>query len=101
MAFSKRFPRSDDKTLYTRWEEVSLTPEEERAVEKEARERNHAVMKDCLEEAKAIVVESGLRPFQTNVVRIAVALFEKRASHEVFHKESRTKGKFDALQKKA
>ena len=30
-----------------------------------------------------------------NVVRLAVALFEKRASHEIFFKENKAKEKFD------
>ena len=43
-------------------------------------------------------ITKGLKDFDTNLVRIAIALFEKRASHTVFWKEERAKDKFDKSQ---
>jgi hypothetical protein len=39
--------------------------------------------------------DSALKDFQSDMVSIASALFEKRASHSVYWKESRAKEKFD------
>ena len=49
-----------------------------------------------LEEAKALAIKHGLNTDE-NRMRIAVALFEKRASHVIFWKESKAKEKFDDL----
>ena len=99
MPFSKRYPKVDEKTLYTRWEEVYLDENEEEEIERTVREKNNALMKACINDARAIITETELKPFQTNIVQVAIALFEKRASHVVFHKENKTKEKFDRLQK--
>ena len=49
------------------------------------------------EDAKAIMQEKGLRDYQTDLISIATALFEKRASHVIYHKESKAKEKFDEM----
>ena len=97
MAFGKSFPRRTDKTVYPRWEDVTLTPEEERAAEKEGNEENSRLMKECLDDARAILAESHLKPYQADITRIAAALFDKRASHLVWWKERKCKDKFDAV----
>ena len=56
-------------------------------------------MKECVSDAKKIFSEQKLKDYQTDVIRIAVALFEKRASHTVYWKESKAKDKFDAKNK--
>ena len=53
-------------------------------------------MKECIEDSKKIFQEKNLKPFQTDMVNIAIALFEKRASHSVYHKERKAKEKFDS-----
>ncbi|RME55381.1 hypothetical protein D6777_00755 [Candidatus Woesearchaeota archaeon] len=88
MAFSKSFPKTKDK--YPVWIEVSLTDEEEKEVEEAARKHNLKLMQQCLEDAKTI--SNGL-----NTSSIAIALFEKLASHSVYWKERKLKEKFDQL----
>lgn len=95
MAFSKRFPKSDG-SAYPRWIEVSLTDEEEMAIERKAREENLKLFTESIEDAEKVAIERNLKPYQTDVVAIAVALFDKRASHVVYHKEAKCKEKFDA-----
>ncbi len=95
MAFSKTFPKSSDKSVYPKWIEVFLTEAEEKEQEALCRSENIKLMKECIEDAKAIMNEKNLKKFQTNMVDIAISLFEKRASHVVYWKESKAKEKFD------
>ena len=99
MAFSKSFAKTTDKSVYPKWIEVFLTEDEEREEERKCRQENIRLMKECLEDAKKIFSESKLKDYQTNVISIAVALFEKRASHVVYWKESKAKEKFDSKNK--
>lgn len=96
MAFSKSFPRTTDKSVYPKWEEIFLTDAEETAIEEDARKENIELMKRCIDDAHRIMQEKNLKSFQTDLVRIAISLFEKRASHSVYWKESKAKDKFDA-----
>jgi len=96
MAFSKSFPKTGEK--YPVWEEVFLSNEEEKDVEQKAREFNKKLMEECLSDAKSIVLKSNLEPFQDVIARVAVALFSKRASHDVYWKERLCRDKFDAKQ---
>lgn len=97
MAFSKSFPKTIDGSNYPRWEEIFLSSEEESEQEKACRKENITVMKDCIEDAKLIFAEKNLKNFQSDLIAVAIALFEKRASHVVFWKESKTKEKFDEI----
>jgi hypothetical protein len=94
MPFSKTFPKQVPGSNYPVWEEITLTEEEEKKVEEDCRITNFHVLDQCLEEAKALVIKQGINTDE-NRVRIAIALFEKRASHEVFWKENKAKDKFD------
>lgn len=96
MAFSKSFPRTTDKSMYPKWEEIFLSEEEEKAIDEEARKENIKLMKESIDDARKLMSEKNLREFQTNLIRIAIALFEKRASHTVYWKEEKAKEKFDA-----
>lgn len=98
MGFSKAFPRRSDKSVYPNWEDVYLNEDEEKKVEDDAKEENSRLMGECLEAAKKVMQAKGLKDFDTNLVRIAIALFEKRASHTVFWKEEKAKEKFDKSQ---
>jgi hypothetical protein len=93
--FSKSFPRTTDKSVYPIWEEISLTDEEEKEQESLARKENVSTMRECITDAKSIIEEEGLKPFQTDMINIARSLFEKRASHEIYYKENKAKEKFD------
>ena len=93
MVFSKRFPKSTKKG-FTEWTEVGLTDAEEKIEEQRAREGNIRLMEECVDDAKRIIKEKGLKRYQTDLVSIAIALFDKRASHAVYWKERKAKEKF-------
>ena len=97
MTFSKSFPKQSKTSAYPQWEEISLTEEEERAVEQESRKENVSLFKECIEDAKKIMQEKGLKDYQTDLIHIAISLFEKKASHSIYWKESRAKEKFDEM----
>ena len=60
MAFTKAFPKKSDKSVYPQWEEVTLTKEEEKVVEKNCRKENNSIMQECLIDAEKILQEKGL-----------------------------------------
>jgi len=93
MAFSKSFPRTKDK--FPVWEEIFLTDKEEKQAELISKKENIELMKGCVDEARKIINEKGLKDYQSDVINMAVALFEKIASHQVYHKERIAKEKFD------
>jgi hypothetical protein len=95
MAFTKSFPRTSEKSVYPKWEEVSLSDGEEKKVEEEAKKENIKLMNECIDKAKDIIKEKGLKEYQSDVINIAIALFEKISSHSVYWKESKAKEKFD------
>ena len=99
MAFSMRIPRDVKGSNYPVWEEIALTEAEERAVEAAARERNIALLKECLRDAGQIVLDQDLKHFQNDLVHLASELFNKRSSHEVFWKEAKCREKFKELWK--
>ncbi|HLC89193.1 MAG TPA: hypothetical protein VJG49_04095 [Candidatus Nanoarchaeia archaeon] len=94
MAFSKTFPKTIPGSNYPLWEEVFLTAAEELQVEEECKKANFQLLDECLRDAKMLTIKNGMNEDE-NIVRLAVALFEKRASHVVFWKESKAKEKFD------
>ena len=95
MAFSKRYPKPTEGSVYPKWVEISLNAEEEKQTEAEAREKNIELYKECMQDAGRIVAEENLKPYQSDVVSIASALFDKRASHVVYQKERKCKEKLD------
>jgi hypothetical protein len=97
MAFSKSFPRTIAGSIYPKWEEVFLTEEEEKEIDDNARRENIALMKESMDDAKQILEEMGFKGFKEDILSVAVPLFEKRASHSVYWKESRCKEKFDKI----
>ncbi|MBN2112389.1 hypothetical protein JW707_04805 [Candidatus Woesearchaeota archaeon] len=97
MGFSKSFPRTVEGSSYARWEEVEIDEQEEKKQEEAARNENIKLMKECIDDAKAIFAEKGYRDYQTDIVNTAIALFEKRASHSIYWKENKTKEKFNQL----
>jgi hypothetical protein len=97
MGFSKSFPRTIKGSNYPKWEEVSISDEEEALEEQKAKAENIVLMKECIDDAKEIFKEKDLKKYQTDLIRTSVALFEKRASHSVYWKERKAKDKFDEL----
>jgi hypothetical protein len=95
MVFSKSFPKTSDKSVYPKWEEITLSDDEEREQEDIARRDNIRKMHESIADAKEIIKAENLKPFQTDMVNMAIALFEKRASHEIYYKENKAKEKFD------
>ncbi len=100
MAFSKSFPRTTDKSVYPKWEEIFLSDSEEREIEKEAHRENIRLMEKCIDDAKDIIAKKGLKAYQSDLLRLAISLFEKQASHSVYWKERRAKDRFDELYSK-
>ena len=83
MAFSKTFPRTVSGTNYPIWEEIYLTQEEESQIEEQCKRENFQLMDDCIKEAKILSIKNQIN--EDNVIsKIAIALFEKKASHIVF-----------------
>ena len=96
MVFVKSFPKTIEGSTYPKWVEVKLSDEEEREIERKGTQVHFAMMKQCIDDANKIISEKGLKPEQREVVDIAVALFEKRASHTAYMKAERCREKFDA-----
>ena len=86
MVFTKSFPRTNGR--FTEWKEVSLTEKEDRETEKKAEVENFDLLKKCLDKAKRIMDEKGLKYYQTDLVNLAIALYRNIASHTVYHKEA-------------
>lgn len=95
MAFSKTFPRTLKTSTYPIWEEVYLDENEEKEIERKAKRENYDLMKDCIDRAKEILYEKKLDYTHSDVINMAIALFDKLASHSVYHKEAKAKEKFD------
>ena len=95
MTFSKTFPKTTPGSNYPIWEEIVLTEDEEKVVEGKCRQENIQLLDECLEDSKHIAIKNGINTDE-NRVKLAIALFEKRASHEIFWKESKAKEKFDS-----
>ena len=98
MTFSKTFPKTVPGTNYPIWEEIFLTEEEEKQVEEDCRKSNFQMMDMSLQEAKMLAIKHGMNE-DNNIVQIARSLFEKKASHVIFWKESKAKDKFDLKNK--
>ncbi len=94
MTHGKRFPRDIEGRSYPKWEEIVLSSEEEKQVEEQARQENKRLFSECLRDAKEVISKEGFAQ-QQDVVRIAQSLFDKRASHVVFWKDTLCKEKFD------
>ena len=99
MVFSKTFPRTIPGSNYPIWEEVKLTEEEEKQSEEQCKKENFRLFDECLREAKALAIKHGINEDEI-VANVAIALFEKKASHVVFWKENKAKEKFDANENK-
>lgn len=96
MSFQKSFPRKTDKSVYPMWEEITLDDKEELKVEEAARHHNNKLMEECIDDAKKIFLDKKLEEDQEDILSLAIALFEKRASHQVWWKEKAAKEKFDS-----
>jgi len=98
MTFSKSFPKTIEGSSYPRWEEIKLTEGEEKEQEILCRKNNNELMRDCIVDAQEMFVGmEGLSEHQTDIIRVAISLFEKRASHEIYWKEEKAKNKFDRI----
>ncbi len=98
MAFSKRFPRNVPGVSYPIWEEITLTSAEEQDAEQQCRQHNFLLLDEALHKAKALAIKHGINTEET-VAALAVALFEKEASHAVFWKEMKAKEKIKTIYK--
>lgn len=94
MTFSRRFPKDKPGSPYAAWEEIYLTAEDEKAVEDAQRAANKKLMRECIVDAREIAQQESL-DLEKDITDIAIALFEKRASHAVYWKEEEAKNRFD------
>lgn len=94
MAFSKTFPKAVPGSNYPLWEEVFLTAADELQIEEECKKFNFQLLDECIQDAKMLTIKNGMNEDE-NIIKLAIALFEKRASHVVFWKESKAKEMFD------
>lgn len=99
MPYSKSFPKTTDKTVYPKWEEIYLSDEEEKDIEVSCRDENIKLLKECVQDAKKLFREENLKDFQSDIIQAAISLFEKRASHAIYWKEQAAKEKFDKERK--
>ena len=99
MTYSKRFPKDVATQVHPKWIEVSLTDDEESQVEQDTRRLHAALMKQCVADAKSVAKAAEVHAEPADIISMAGALFDKRASHVVWHKEERAKQKFDELHK--
>ena len=97
MTFSKTFPRTIKGSNYPQWEEVFLTEDEEHQVEESCRIKNNQLFEESIFDAKQILQKKGLGE-ESLIISTAIALFEKKASHVIFWKESKAKEMFDSTQ---
>lgn len=59
-----------------RFEVARIEDEEESKIQEELRQKNIAIMKECIEDAKLLLGKS----YPRNIYTLAVALFEQRAT---------------------
>jgi hypothetical protein len=95
MPFSKSFPRNVKGSAYPIWEEIFLDEEEERDQEKGCRRENLRIMIECIEDAKLVFTKKSVEHDHHDIIKLAIALFDKRASHVIYWKENKAKEKFD------
>ncbi len=93
MVFFKSFARQDGK--FTVWEDVTLSLTEEKEVENEAILENVKIMSKCINNAKRLFEREKMDMKQSDIVNVARALFDKRASHTVYAKERLCREKFE------
>ena len=96
----KTFPKTVDGSNYPMWEEVMLSEKEEFIEEEKAKRESIKMMRKCIDEAKKLLEDMGMREYQPDILNIALTLFRKRASHVVYWKDNRCKEKFDGKNKK-
>lgn len=95
MVFIKSFPLAVKGTSVPKWIEIALSEREEEDIEKKARIVNGRILQECIVDAQRLVLEQKLKNYQTDVMHIAIALFEKRASHVIYWKEEKAREKFE------
>ena len=95
MAFSKSFPKTLEGVSYPKWVDVYLSEKEEFEVEEKTRVDNKELMIKCIQDAKEIAHSTQLNNYQSDIINMAISLFEKLSSHSVYAKERRCKDKFD------
>jgi hypothetical protein len=96
MAFTKSFPKKIAPNLPPVWEEIALSEQEEKDIENKCKRQNYFLLDECLQASKSLAIKHSINTDE-NRTKIAIALFEKLASHSVFFKERAAKEKFEKL----
>lgn len=97
MVFCRSFPKTVKGQNYPQWIDMYLNKEEEKEENNKARLENMEILENCIEDAKKVFKAHKLKEFQTDIVCVAIAMFEKLASHAAYHKEERARYKFDMI----
>jgi len=97
MTFKKSFPHQKAEGAFTNWVEIALSNDDEKKAQDKARDEQVATYNQCLDDAREILLKNGMKAFDPNMIAVANALFEKRASHTVYYKEEAARDKFDTL----
>ncbi len=63
MTYSKSFPNTLEGSSYPRWEEISLTQDEEKEQEELCRKENIELMKQCIDDVKNLMQEKELKDY--------------------------------------
>ncbi len=90
MSLAKRFPVEVNREVTkkeTQWEEYNLSSEEVRRIYNQSMARHKKLFSACFETAKTLLEEQGAKPYQTSLVNVALALFNKHARHEHYMQE--------------
>ncbi|MBI4738029.1 hypothetical protein HY772_00415 [Candidatus Woesearchaeota archaeon] len=97
MSFVKTYPREIPGSNNPRWEEIVLEPQEEREEEQRARLENIYLLRQCIADARNVMIDEDLGNYHSHVIGLGIALFKKRASHAIYYKENRCRKKFEEL----
>jgi hypothetical protein len=90
MSLAKRFPVEVNREITkkeTQWEECNLSAAEVRRIYNQSMAQHKKLFSACFETAKTLIEEQGAKPYQTSLVNVALALFNKHARHEHYMQE--------------
>lgn len=99
MAFSRSFPKNIEGVSYPKWIDIYLSENEEELIENKTISNNKKLMLKCIDDAKEIIESKNLKYYQSDIINVAISLFEKLAQHSVHAKERLCKDKFDEQEK--
>ena len=79
------------------WKDISLSIEEEVEVESSEWNLHDTIMRECLTDATKILRSKEVEVTPMTTINLAVALFDKRASHVQYGREAKAREKFETM----